>query len=322
MKMSKFSGTNPEYRNFRPSKKLVDSNTLLGLEIELENVHSDGVERRLEPYWDVSLDEGSLRPRNSAHSCEFKLSKPLAGYDIVKAILALERAVRDMDYTPVRSSRTSTHVHIDVRNMNHKEVIAFIVLYLGVEKLLYHYAGKHREQNNFCVPCYATDFSLGPIANFLYLNKENETQVFKEVVDVYSRNNRYLGLNIHALQKFGTLEFRMLGGEYRFSKLLRWLNILLSIKKASEEVPFELVELPMRASIQGIDNFVEHIFGKYSKYLAYEGYELDVYDGLRSAQDILYKEKFNDTLWNIIKIPAKGEDVREKIKQWESKINR
>jgi hypothetical protein len=190
-----------------------------GIEIEVEGLNNDALIPS--SVW-MSKEDPSLRNNGIEY-----ISYPIAGRDIVRS---LELFYKDLPEEAVFSPRTSIHVHINVLDMTIEEAKRFLVLYLLFEKVLYRFVGKDRDRNIFCVPL-QDSYRVKSMLTHFSKSLSNGGQV-------ESREYRYAGLNLACLYKFGTFEFRQLGGTRDIDMILGWINILLLLKKyalANEE---------------------------------------------------------------------------------------
>lgn len=186
----------------------------VGIEVEVEKVYK---ETSPTSFWNTKPDN-SLRDGGIEY-----VSKPVDGQYIPAALLELSKVLpRKADF----SLRTSIHVHLNVCDWDSSQVLQYILVYLAVEPLLYKFVGRSRDKNNFCVPLYLTDLPKG-------LNR------FAELLAV-KRYERYSGLNLDALRKFGTLEFRHMHGTHDLTgKVVNWINLILSIVNYVEKNKLE-----------------------------------------------------------------------------------
>jgi hypothetical protein len=211
------------YGIWKPRPLVLDT-CEIGLEMEVERCPAEYAERILDyPVWTLRED-GSLRDGGF----EF-VSTPIAGDRIYYAI--------DWFYSqlPVEarfSPRTSIHVHVNVLDMEPDQVAGLLLTYSVFEKLLYKFVGYGRDKNNFCVPLYDAKAHHEVIPLFLT----------DEFVLPNMPNLRYLGLNIDAVRKFGSLEFRHLGGTKDKVRLLQWINLLLSLKKFATTTHWRIIK--------------------------------------------------------------------------------
>lgn len=188
-----------------------DSSVAIGIEVEMEHWHN--INSGLYNYLWQFKGDGSLR-NNGMEA----ISVPVKGEWIRHAIKSLFDVIGKVKFTP----RTSIHVHLDVRTLTQRQLTAFILVYLSVESLLYKFVGNDRDKNIYCVPLYTTT-----LVNSLVdmLNKSIAKHDFS--------NNRYAGLNLDSLRKFGTLEFRQLHGTHDTTKIVNWINLIFKIYQFS-----------------------------------------------------------------------------------------
>lgn len=202
-----------KYQRGYSQEKIVEADDYseVGIEIEIENIKSGGGQVSAYPVWTVKPD-GSLRN----NGVEF-VTTPIRG-DRIWYALNWFFAHIDKGYS--FSPRTSIHVHMNVLNLTGPQIGLLTALYLTFERLLYNFVGGDRDKNNFCVP-------FGETCSITFiLERMLHEGPFIENYDRW----RYLGLNFDALRKFGTLEFRHLGGTDDKDKIVRWIQMLLRLK--------------------------------------------------------------------------------------------
>lgn len=176
---------------------------LLGVENETEGVGPD--DWPYSRYWNY-VTEGSLRGDHT----EFVLAQPLSGSDFIQAVKELKTYLENPSIEI--TDRCSLHVHVDARDLDKNQLFAICLLYTIFEYPLYKISGD-RYFNKYCIPVAESNFLQQAIAN---LKKDS-------YVD---RSNRYGGLNLNALQNFGSLEFRMHEGTTSQRDILTWCKIL------------------------------------------------------------------------------------------------
>lgn len=281
-------------RQYDHTPLLVDSSTYLGVEVELEGIHISDVDNVCPLL--ASTSDYSLRGPDSG---EILFAMPLKGVDIVTAVRAIETYVHKQAVRPIISSRTSTHVHMDMRSLSSADLRKLLAVYLSVERVLFHYCGKEREDNIFCVPLYKSNLTQKQIAKAL---DSTSLAQFKDALSVFSESVRYGALNLHSLWMHGTLEFRHLRGEYRADNLLKWINILLSIKQYALNTSTKALKAPKYTDSSYCGEFLEAVFGEYAEELKYDGYERDIVKGTRDSQNIIHSNRQNSDQWPILKI--------------------
>lgn len=190
---------------FEPQYKLVDKNTYLGIEVEIENVlrydHTS-------PYWS-QIEDGSLRNNGS----EF-VSLPIKAWRVEQALSIL---FADLNPSIEFTERTSVHIHMNIRTLTLKQLESLIITYIVFEKVLFDFVGENRYNNIFCVPIVETTFG-----------SHLKTLINKKVLSFPWQ--KYTAMNAVPIWEKGTLEFRHLSGTRNIERIITWINLLLSLK--------------------------------------------------------------------------------------------
>lgn len=203
----------------RADSRLIDSDTLLGVEIEVEGCGKKLPNNKPETgYWSPKEDH-SLREGG----CEFVFAEPLFGADVVAAIRFFCEQANLLKYKI--SERTGIHVHVDMRGVEVEKFRNFCILYALTERLLYNWVGDKRDTNIHCLPWYVADGDIERIGA-IFKNPKESTAIIKQI-------NRYSGCNLNCLLTFGTAEFRQLKTTFDAERILDWINIILSLKEAA-----------------------------------------------------------------------------------------
>lgn len=206
--------------NFNPplpkvSHPWVVSTSCVGVEVELEGVENEG---DLLDYWNV-IGDGSLRG-----GCEFVMSAPTGGEDLVHAIIELDTYLSDKH--PDGNWRCSTHVHIDARDMNLQEIKNFILIYTVLEKALFRLSGMSRYKNNFCC---ALGFAQQQI-KVLSDNWKHPT-LGRFLQGALQSWDKYSAINLIPMADYGSIEFRLSEATWSKGKLLLLCNRFLAMKE-------------------------------------------------------------------------------------------
>lgn len=266
MDIAQIFGLSPR-RRMEPDKEV-------GIEIEVEGIYLprdlDG--RRYN--W-AFKQEGSLRGDECG---EYVLRKPIERSKVFEEVEKLGALFKQRDSRIFGSNRTSVHVHINVQDWNIVEVINFVILYLIYEDILVRYCGESREGNLFCLRSKDAEYLYSALFN---------VGTTKNYENLQGNNLRYASINVEALSKFGSLEFRSMRGTVDPSEIEEWVNILLSLKDFAKETerPEEILH---EISVQGITAYSNKVFGEYYGCLFKEGDEQVVMEGVRRVQYIGY----------------------------------
>ena len=225
MKVAGIYGHIPSSRKFKPWTGWPLPECRIGLEWEFEqgNALRLLVGAQKNNVYFMVHDDGSLRDQG----VEIVTSGDgLFGEDLLQALREMEDLIRRS--APVFNYRTGFHVHIDIRDLEEKELHNLFILYCLLEKPIFNFAGADRWKSNFCVPWFRAD------AQFPVL-KQVETVVTKtqnSLSFAIKNLQRYSALNCQSISKFGTLEFRHLENSPDvMGKQADFIRIIMLLKK-------------------------------------------------------------------------------------------
>jgi hypothetical protein len=197
----------------------------VGVEIELEGQSAKEVAAHRNngrPFW-AEHEDGSLRG-----GIEYVLAQPTMGNTLREAIHYFFRNFKTFTESP----RTSIHVHLNMLQENEtlEGLKNMVVLYYMFENAFFIIADENRKWNGYCNP-----FEDNPpevMATILGVPDVEELRG-SLAVSAGRNTNRYYGLNINSLQKYGTLEFRHLPLVRDEERLFSWIKLLMELKKAA-----------------------------------------------------------------------------------------
>lgn len=187
---------------------------LFGVEIEVEGDDLPNVDTAI---WRSEAD-GSLRG-----GIEYVMKEPVLQR---KLAIALRQLTRKLDEAGAKldfSFRTSVHFHVNVQELTAAQVCAMIYTYILLEGPLMTFCGDVRKGNRFC------------------LRYEDAEAMDKELSEMFRMGDdgmrrrpndkmRYAAINIEALSKYGSLEFRAMQGNIDIPRLTAWGDILAAIR--------------------------------------------------------------------------------------------
>lgn len=264
------------------------SNSYVGIEIEMEGVASSSLQNI--PSWQ-RVSEGSV------NGFELVLRSPMCGDQLYLAIQQLTNVSSNTDLSNAFSERTSNHVHIDVTDLTYIQFINFLTLSVMFEKVLYKYVAPHRSSNHFCWTFFDCQDIISRIKAVNEVARtENYEALRQEMCIQFDANHtKYSGINVSSVPRYGSLEFRMHEGTMDVNKIIRWVNILMSIKDYAKDegrTPNNILETKQEV---GIDSIFTAVLGNYRGVLTYPGVDLDILQGIRSAQDFVYQVTTTET---------------------------
>lgn len=253
---------------------------LMGIEIEVEN-YTDNIFDCNVPGWE-SIHDGSLR-----NGIEFKLSKPMCGEELGGAI----KAMFDKN-SMVRRHTSSTHIHADMLEgtVTEDSLQALFLLVFITEEILYEVGDPGRKWCGFTNPLthlnerniaalvlgkdkynelYDTHFNSG------YNGRQaaSSRRAYDYFSDVLTSGSRYVGLNVQALFKYGSVEFRYFPTPLNKEELINWVRLVQSYLKAAQELDGKEALERMMQSENSYNEFIstyfydwKELFMKYAPY--------------------------------------------------------
>lgn len=188
----------------------------IGIELEVEGrrVLTSPSTRVNDVYWTLHT-EGSLR----GESAEYVLSAPCVRGDAEALLRGLYGEFKAHGTVLNLSTRCSTHVHINASGMKVHQLASYVILWGILEEVLVNWCGDKRAGNLFCLR-----FSDCATA------ADTWADAFKTGNFNFNESLRYLALNAHSINKFGSLEFRSLRGADNPDLVLKWIECLLHLK--------------------------------------------------------------------------------------------
>ncbi len=255
----------------------------VGIEIEVEGANlpqGTGL-------W-IRERDGSLRGEEAA---EYVLHHPINIGDVKKELNHLKEAFVKKNSRYDNSPRAGVHVHINVNDLDFKEVITMICMYIILEELFIKFCDKTREGNLFCLSSYDAEHLV------MKLVEACETDNIRTLDNDHLR---YSSLNIRSLFKYGSIEFRSLESTKDFDKVELWCQMLYKLKASAKE--FGNPEELMRSfSMHDYMAMLDTIMGPYAHHLT-RGI-LDprkiIRKGVLRAQDIAFCRNWKNTNLNI-----------------------
>lgn len=276
----------PEYNGKLDMDEDIIHNDFIGVEIEYERAGRAGEIDA--DYWEIHED-GSLRDGGA----ELVFRRPLRSANASAALRNAEAALSRVSF----SARTSVHVHVDVRDIAPSALMRYICLYYIFEELLFSYCGPQRVDNNFCISGAHARGVVDLIGGI------DPKRVIKSLREMGTSEYRYASVNLDAVLKFGSLEFRGHRGTADYNQITNWINMLLCMKHYAVRNK-NLVGVLATASGDGPLSVLEDCFTPKLRELLIESAQKPVHDmlvrGARLAQDILIARELRDSNNKII----------------------
>ena len=243
----------------------------VGVEIEIESDNELPSQESLPRYW-IKAHDGSLR---GEHNGEYVLKTPKKEADAYKAVDYLSRKLPVIN----DSVRAGVHVHINVRELSFLQIWTFISCYYILENLLTDWCGEGRQGNHFCLRVIDADVVLQRLV--CAIHRDDPHLLDRDSI-------RYAALNLNALSKFGSLEFRQLRTPLDFGVIKTWISILLSIKRNSSLFPNPRAVVE-NFSGGGEEEFLRVMLGEHTNLFSMDSNKMwSLRRGVVVAQEIAY----------------------------------
>lgn len=206
---------------YTSTRLLIDSTAFMGIEIELENCHEElpdghgtsqvgsiALEHGITAHRDGSLRNGGIE----------LVTRPIRGRRLVSQIDYMCDVAKTAGWEV--SNRAGLHVHMDMQDLTFSQYTNFIKAYMLVEPCVFASASAERQRSIYCKSWYENSPAeeLRETVGFLARNR------------LYRWGTRYVGLNLNATSKYGTVEFRHKRTTLDATEILGWVNQIQALK--------------------------------------------------------------------------------------------
>lgn len=242
----------------------------IGIEIEMEG---ENLKYPIRQYWKGTGD-GSLR----GSSLEYVLKTPVRRELTLQRLKYLKKELEEHGSILQPSDRCGVHIHVNCQQLTVNQVINFAIVYLILEDLLVDMCGEQRVGNLFCLRASDAD----KIITALRICKQEN-----DLNHIQSSRYRYASINLAAISKFGSVEFRAFQTPKDLLKIQKWIEILLKIKDFSLgfDEAYDIIE---GVSFGGPAEFVRNVLGNDANLVNMVDRERLVTEGVRRVQEIAY----------------------------------
>lgn len=189
-----------------------------GIEIECEGENISPINKG---FWNSEAD-GSLRGAYPDSACEFVLKKPIV---LAQVPAALDQLIEHEAEARFKFSfRTSVHVHVNAQKLEYVQLLNLIYTYLLLEQPLVNFCGQERKANRFCLRLRDAEGLLDTVESMF-------SQGHQALRFIVGDKIRYASINLGALNKYGSVEFRAMRGNMDKAIIIPWVEMLDAIKK-------------------------------------------------------------------------------------------
>jgi hypothetical protein len=247
----------------------------VGIEIEVEGSRlvNDNF-----GHWRV-VPDGSLKS-----GVEYVLASPIPMEDVDSALNEVQAAFK-ANKTSVRDSvRAGVHIHFNAQQLTLVQLGNALTSYFIFEELLTRFCAPRRHGNLFALRLMDA-FGLLHVMTEAFANRDFHLLGTDDI--------RYSALNLTALPKFGSLEFRALEtGTFDPERIKLWIKLLHCIVAFGASNKFDNPRDILRSfSEDGEEAFAETVFGPdlAAKFITcYDDCRYKMMDGCRAIQDFVY----------------------------------
>jgi hypothetical protein len=250
----------------------------VGIEIEIEGGHLPGQGPEGGDW--VAEGDGSLR----GQGMEYILRRPVMRDKVPAVLKQLKDYLAQVGAILKPSDRCGVHIHLNMQTWTLNQVMTFICLYMVVEDHLVRWCGEDRVGNLFCLRGRDAEYIIEVLVDL----KKHGHFVFPR----WNRAMRYSAINLVALKKFGSLEFRSMRTPDDIEDIEKWVGLLWAVREASRDFSHPAAVVEGISAAGGGEEFLDMVFGPA---LAAELINPDttemLYEGARLIQEVVYTEE-------------------------------
>lgn len=254
------------------------SDGTFGVEIEVEgkNLPTAGEIKKFDAYWRVEKDN-SLRGEDSA---EYVFNIPLPLEDTKNAIYVLDETYKKCGSEVEETYRAGVHVHLNIQSWTPLELLTFLTTYYMLENYFCHWAGESRVGNHFCLRAQDAEYV---IYKLLAACKKKAWR------ELNTDEIRYASVNLNAMHKYGSVEFRAMRSSKDLNDTVRWVELINQLVIGSKrfENPRDVVTC-LSMFVDG-NKFMEYVMGDLShEFHKFENGSMWVWEGMEIVQPLAF----------------------------------
>lgn len=197
----------------------------VGLEVEVEFPDRTIPHNIIDPVYWVTKQDGSLR-----NGVEYVLQKPVSIKDLPKAIESFAQQTAGVKFSD--SPRTSVHCHINMTRRTFGQLTNCLTAYYLFENVFVSANDPTRAGNLFCLRGKDAEWQTNQIARCIKRGWTFGT-------DQWGENHRYSALNLEALRRFGSIEFRFIEGTTDPKLIEFWAQTMFDFVDATSDISID-----------------------------------------------------------------------------------
>lgn len=274
--------TSDMYKRLGLDKGRCDGKFGVEIEVDGENLPRAKVSKDFDKYWKVEHDSSI---KGKIEDAEYVFKQPLSLVDTKKALDVMEARFVELDSVVNEAVKAGVHTHLNIQSYTPLELLTLITTYYLLEDHFVHWAGKSRVGNHFCLRA-----------------KDAEAVVYKIIKTCETRdwrhlntdNIRYASLNLNAMHKYGSIEFRSMRSTRNLDVIYRWVELIDQLEKGAKKFASPRQVIESFSELNAGNNFVEFVMED----LAHEFIPLniDMRESMEVIQPLAYMiewDKFN-----------------------------
>lgn len=250
----------------------------VGIEIEMESLSNTAfpmhIKQGLPKSW-KAVHDGSLR----GNCIEYVLRSPIKIGSVNKSVDSIYKLLADNNIVVQDSIRAGIHVHVNVQQLTQDELFLYAALYYAMEEILVGWCGSNRAGNLFCLRNLDAPGAMPYIGACFQAGRLDRLS---------SDTIRYASLNMNAVPKYGSVEFRSLKTDPTPDKLKLWAKVLYDLREKSKNYN-SVMDFVEEFSMAGPREWCREVLGDFYEQIEnQENLEEKVWRGIRNAQEFLF----------------------------------
>lgn len=219
---------------------LACNNTCIGFELEINNCPQEYVPSGLNPHWNYAPDH-SLRQL----PMEFVFNGPKHGAEITEALVLLYETHWNDSWN--LDQRGSTHCHLDIRDFEIPQIGWLTIMAAALEEHLFSLCGsEYRRASSFTRSLNSNSSAMrqammnitnGNVHHNTVADNYGSVERFERTIAFgdrpVSENLKYQAVNLGAIARFGSVEFRHFRPVGTVIEALTIINTILKLSKAA-----------------------------------------------------------------------------------------
>lgn len=223
--------------------------------------------------WSATRD-GSLL---GVGSREYVLRRPTSLRVATRCVTQLYSEIERAGGRFQDSMRAGVHIHLNCQSLTVRQLGVLLAAYYCFENVLVDLCGEERAGNLFCQRLKDAESISNVIYRFLN---------FQESYEMTRDSVRYAALNLAALGRYGSLEFRALRTPMSAAVIIEWMEMINKVRDCVNgfQSPQDVLSF---FSTDGVENGIDTVFGEGplgEKIRSVSNYQDKIREGIRDCQ--------------------------------------